>query len=448
MLFAAAGLALGGIDDLVVDLLFLCRWAWRLLTVYSRHRPMTTDSLPCAQVPGPLAIFVPAWREADVIGPMLRSTLRKWWAGDYRIFVGAYPNDPETAEAVGAIAMKDHRVQLVITPNDGPTTKADCLNALWRAMLVEEARAGAPFKAVVLHDAEDVVHPDALRLLDRMADRFDLVQLPVLPFPSQQSKWVSGHYLDEFAESHGKMLAVREAVGAAVPSAGVGCAFSRRSLAALAGEQDGKPFDPSSLTEDYEVGLRIVERGGSSVFVRMNDAEGKPVCTREHFPETLEAAVKQKARWTVGIALSGWDRLGWHGGLAERWMRLRDRRSALAALVLFAAYLGLLLEGALLVVEQATGRSAPPLSPALTALLWLNGALMLWRMAIRAVFVHRAYGWEQTLRSIPRTVIANMIAILAARRAIAIYIRLMRGRPLVWDNTQHRFPTSEIGPAL
>ncbi len=36
----------------------------------------------------------------------------------------------------------------------------------------------------------------------------------------------------------------------------------------------------------------------------------------------------------VGISLAGWDRMGWHGGPAEWWMRIRDRRATLAALVL------------------------------------------------------------------------------------------------------------------
>ena len=63
-------------------------------------------------------------------------------------------------------------------------------------------------------------------------------------------------------------------------------------------------------------------------------AGGGAVVTREYFPGTVKAAVQQKARWMTGIALSGWDRLGWGGGLAERWMRLRDRQSPLAALLL------------------------------------------------------------------------------------------------------------------
>lgn len=444
MLFAALGILVGGIDDLTIDLLFFARAGWRRLTVYSRFTPMTTRTLPLAERGGGLAVFIPAWREADVIGRMLRTTLKRWGAGgDFRLFVGTYPNDPPTAHVVANVAAGDDRVILAINPRPGPTTKADCLNTLWRAMLAEEAARGASFKAVVLHDAEDVVHPDSLRLLDRMADRFDLVQLPVLPLLSQQSLWIAGHYCDEFAESHQKSMAVREAVGAALPSAGVGCAFSRSALAALAARQDGQPFDPGSLTEDYEVGLRIVEMGGRTAFVRMKDSHGGLVCTREHFPETLDAAVRQKARWMVGIALAGWDRLGWHGGLAERWMRLRDRRSAMAAIVLFAAYVALLLWGLSRVLDLAGIHAQPRLTPFLNALVWINAFLMLWRLLMRALFVGRAYGWREAALSVPRTVMANLIAILSARRAIFLYVRVLRGGPQLWEKTQHRFPSQQ-----
>src|SRR3546814_6455753 len=98
--------------------------------------------------------------------------------------------------------------------------------------------------------------------------------------------------------------------------------------------RSGLPFDPGCLTEDYELGLRIGAHGGRGVFIRMRDDAGDLVCTREYFPATLTAAVRQKARWMTGIALAGWDRLGWQGSLAERWMRFRDRRGPLAAVIL------------------------------------------------------------------------------------------------------------------
>jgi adsorption protein B len=79
----------------------------------------------------------------------------------------------------------------------------------------------------------------------------------------------------------------------------------------------------------------------------MRDGSGELVATREYFPDSFDAAVKQKARWMVGIAFAGWDRMGWQGGVTERWMRVRDRRAAIAAFVLLAAYLSLLLSGIL-----------------------------------------------------------------------------------------------------
>lgn len=444
MLFAAVGVALGGIDDLVVDMLFFARQGWRRLTVYTRHRAMNATRIPLPAVAGGLAVFIPAWREADVIGPMLRTSLRKWGQDNYCIFVGIYPNDPATAAAVAEFS-QNPRIISAYTRSDGPTTKADYLNTLWRAMLEQEHLRGQKFKAIVLHDVEDIVHHDSLRVLDRLTDRFDLVQLPVLPLINQQSRWIAGHYCDEFAESHGKYLTVREAIGAAVPSAGVGCAFSRNALANLAAVQGGFPFDPASLTEDYEIGLRIAENGGRSIFVRMLDNRRKPVCTREYFPETLSTAIQQKARWMIGISLSGWDRLGWRGGVTELWMRLRDRRPALAALILFAAYLAFILWVFLTIMDWLGLYSPRSASPLVVDLLWFNAALMAWRITMRALFVTKFYGLKQGLTSIPRTVLANFIAIFAAARAVRIYIGMLRGKPLVWDKAQHRFSADQWG---
>jgi adsorption protein B len=443
LLFAVVGLAIGGIDDFLIDLLFLARKAWRDLFIYGRHARMTTATLPPSSTPGRIAIFVPAWREAEVIGPMLRHALGRWGQADYRIFVGAYPNDPATIDAIATVAAGEPRILLGINPHPGPTTKADCLNVLWRAMLDEEMREGFRYKAIVLHDAEDVVHADEIRLFDVLIDRFQLVQLPVLPLTGRGTllaRAIANHYCDEFAESHGKYLTVREALGASVPSAGVACAFERDTLAALADDPAHGPFDPSSLTEDYEAGLRIRDNGGRGIFVRMRDADGDLVATREYFPDTIGSAVKQKARWIVGISLAGWDRMGWRGGLAEWWMRLRDRRAALSAFVLFAAYVTVALWGLLWLISFILPVPPRPLSPTIVILLWTNLALMSWRGMMRALFVGQAYGWRYGLGAVPRTFIANLIAILAARRAIFQYARSLLGQPLKWDKTQHRFP--------
>ena len=133
----------------------------------------------CRNGPAGSPIFVPAWDEAAVIGAMLAHARAAFGAADYLLYVGCYPNDPATIAAVRAAA--GGRVRLVIGPAPGPTSKADCLNRLWERMIEDEAAEGMRFKAVVLHDAEDVVHSAELGLFDALIERFDLVQLPVVP---------------------------------------------------------------------------------------------------------------------------------------------------------------------------------------------------------------------------------------------------------------------------
>src|SRR6185436_19380713 len=145
-------------------------------------------------------------------------------------------NDPATAAAIASV--RDARIEPVEVQADGSTTKADCLNHLYDALVAYERSTGTMAEAVVLHDAEDVVHPLELKLFDRLIGRAAVIQLPVLPLPDPNSRWISGHYCDEFAEAHIKELVVREAIGAAIPLAGVGCAIARGPLGQLAAMHD------------------------------------------------------------------------------------------------------------------------------------------------------------------------------------------------------------------
>ncbi len=436
-LFAGVGFLLFGINDLLVDFIYFARRMWRAATVYTRHRPAYASYYVFNPNPGFIAILVPAWDESAVIASMLRATLDRLDYDDYRIFVGHYRNDPATAAAIASVG--DVRIHSVQVESEGPTTKADCLNHLYDALVTFEIDAERSAKAVVLHDAEDIVHRYELRIFDGLIDRAAVIQLPVLPLPDPHSRWISGHYCDEFAEAHMKELVVREAVGAAIPLAGVGCAIARKPLAQLAALQEGKPFSGNSMTEDYEVGLRLGALGLRTMFVRIpaQPSERGVVSTRGHFPATLGAAVRQKARWLGGIALAGWDRLGWDGGLGERWMRMRDRRGPLAAMLLIAAYGAALLWSQLWLAKALGAPVQARMDATLMTLLEINACLLAWRVVMRVGFTTAAYGWTEGLCSIPRLVVGNVIAVLAAARALGLHIG---GGAKRWDKTRHIFP--------
>ncbi|WP_077228689.1 glycosyltransferase family 2 protein [Sphingomonas hengshuiensis] len=248
---------------------------------------------------------------------------------------------------------------------------------------------------------------------------------------------------DQIAEAHGKQLLVRQALGAGLPLAGVGCAIRREMLARIAALRGGAPFDATSLTEDYELGLTIGAMGGIARLLRIAEAPGgPPVAVRAYFPGTIDAAVRQKARWLTGIALAGWDRTGWSAPLhvGDHWMRMRDRRVALAMPVLAIGYCALVAWGVSLGLHWALDSVAPPITPGVQALLLANLLLLGWRLVVRAAFVLRAYGWREALWSAPRMAVGNYIGLLAARRAMMLYARILAGGAPTWEKTAHEFP--------
>jgi bacteriophage N4 adsorption protein B len=435
MLFASVGILFIGFDDLLFDILWFVTRGRSVGPLYLR------DIRPRAPLDGPLAIFIPAWDEAKVLPAMIRRTLAAWQGEDFRLYLGCYPNDAATLFAVSPLVATDPRLRLVIGDAEGPTTKGDNLNRLWAAMDADERIDRIRFAGVVLHDAEDVVHRSELALYRAELTRHAMVQIPVLPLLGLGQQWIAGHYADEFAETHGKDLVLRARLGAPLPSAGVGCALTRDALAFLSITRGGQPFRADSLTEDYEMGILIGTHGLSTAFVAAIDDVGDWIVSRGAFPETIDTAVRQKSRWIAGIALAGWDHLGWAGpkgrGWCARWMLWRDRRAPLAALVLLAAYAALVVGAIGWVGHALLGWQARPPGAMLQFLMALSAILLMWRLGMRGHFAARAYGWRQGLRAIPRAFVANIVAMLAARRAVAIHWRMLRSGQVVWDKTQH-----------
>ena len=279
----AIAILISGLDDLIVDL----AWAWTWIKSVFRPAaslfppgPRQLENAPRQRI----AIFVPLWHEHEVIGQMLEHNLAAIRYPDYHFFAGCYPNDALTQEAVQTVAARFPKVHLAVCPHPGPTSKADCLNWVYQHLLLEEERSGQRFDIVLIHDAEDLIHPEELSWINYYAARYDFVQTPVLALPTPLHWLTHGVYCDEFAENHTRDMLVRESLGGFVPSAGVGTGYRREALEKLAHASSNQLFSPEALTEDYENGLRMFRLGCSQAFVPISHGPGRDndfVATRE-----------------------------------------------------------------------------------------------------------------------------------------------------------------------
>lgn len=455
LITTAVLIAISSFDDLFIDICYWCRRISRHLNGSAAAESLSPEILRAAEE-RPIALMVPAWQEADVIAQMLQNALTVFDYKRFHIFVGTYPNDPDTQREVDAVAAANPTIHKVVGARPGPTCKADCLNEVIASILEFEATRNIEFAGFVLQDSEDVVHPLELRLFNYMIAHYDLVQIPVLPLPRPWTEFTGGHYKDEFTECHTKDVPVRAALTGIVPSAGVGTAFSRNAILALHRERNGEVFNPGSLTEDYDISLRLRELGMRQVFVRVRvKCESKNpgradeyIAVREYFPNSFKAAYRQKARWILGIALQGWANVGWTGNLATRYILFRDRKALITSQIGFLAYFVVLNVVVMEVTHVLLSDSYwfPQLVPADSWLWWLmivNAILLSNRVLHRVVFMSHYYGWRQGLLSAPRQIWANVVNFYACNRALRQFAgHLIYGRHLGWDKTQHAFPVA------
>jgi len=74
---AAIGLALSGVDDLFVDAVYFARRLARWIAVRPTHPYIAVEALNSAD-PGWMAVLIPAWDEAEVIGATLTGLTRTY----------------------------------------------------------------------------------------------------------------------------------------------------------------------------------------------------------------------------------------------------------------------------------------------------------------------------------------------------------------------------------
>lgn len=457
---AAIGFLINGLDDLFFDCQFL------VYLLRNRKKPHVTLQQLRGAPEQWIGLLVPAWQEGGVVNKMADYASRVVLYEKYDIFIGVYPNDPDTNKSVDEICAQNPRIHKVLVPHDGPTSKADCLNWVYRAARLNEIPGTKEYKLLAIHDAEDVIHPLVLKVYNYFIPaHYDMGQVPVfaLELPVWRY-WTGNSYIDDFAELHTKDLFARESMGGIVPSAGVGTAFSRDTLEKLAAGNNGDPFFIGNLTEDYEVGIRVKRAGLRAGLIsvpveriirrkRRDGSLGPPetisevVAVRESFPSQFRMAVRQRSRWILGISYQTWQQTGWGGNLPMRYTLVRDRRAPLTHLINMIGYVVLAYVILQWLFLQMPWASAFYIRPLFTpdALIWkiiiIDSLLLVYRAVQKLISVHSIYNVKQALFSIPRVVVGNVINFLATIRATKMYLaHRLFGKPIVWLKTTHVFP--------
>ncbi len=435
---------LSGLDDLFLDAAFLFQWVRRNWLGRERVREPTGEELNGAPRKA-IAIFVPLWREYQVIRHMIEHNLAVHRYEQAEFFIGVYPNDGPTLAAARELEERFPSVHVSVCPHDGPTSKADNLNWIFQRMMLLEEERGARFEIVMTHDAEDLIHPEALRWVNYYGQWHDMVQVPVLPIATPAGELLHGVYCDEFAEYQSKDLPARQLLGGFLPSCGVGTGFSRRALDRLGAAYANRIFEPASLTEDYENGFRVHRLGCSQFFLPLPMRNGKIVATRGYFPRSFRAAVKQRTRWVTGIGLQSWEMNGWRETRAQLYWFWRDRKGLIGNVIGPLAN-GVFLYG--LARWLAHGELGPAWRLILDGNVWVVDAfafsmlLQAGHMAMRMRFSARIYGWKFASLVPVRVLLGNAINALATVSAIYGFARSKwTGEPLAWVKTDHAYPT-------
>lgn len=278
LLYVSAGLAV-----LVLSLwaLVLLGWLPVIGGLRPRGGPTPTDQLDIAEADLPsYTILLPVYGEANML-PQLAAAMRALdYPPDKLECLLLLEEDDRTTTAAAVRTEWPAFVSLLTVPAGQPQTKARACNI---------GLAHARGTLLVIYDAEDKPHPGQLR---EAAARFAAggptlacLQAPLHIRP-QKDRWLEAQFALEYAVLFGFILPHMGRSCGALPLGGSSNHFRTDALRSVAG------WDPFNLTEDADLGIRLLRRG-----LRI-DTLNRP--TLENAPTRLRIWHRQRTRWLSG----------------------------------------------------------------------------------------------------------------------------------------------------
>ena len=427
MIAISVAINISSLDDIFIDVI--------AFGIRRGGLPKTAKSV---EVPS-IAVFIANWHEEEVLGKMVEGNLARIPYMTVSLYLGVYPNDTGTLSVARNLAEKHPiRVTVIVNWMQGPTSKGQMLNEMFKQVF--EGSGESP-DIVVLHDSEDVIDPRAFEVYGAYAQLgYDFIQVPVFSL-NRGRALIASTYMDEFAERHTREMIVRNAVGATIPSAGVGTGVTRKLIQHFLATRK-QVLMSGTVTEDYILGVEAKRAGFKAAFaaVSADDPRGLDfVATREFFPKTLSASIKQKTRWVYGINFEAMHKLGWEGDGWDKYFFVRDRKGMVTNFLppVSLALLMMLFMGAFDLTDMPYEWQ-----------YWFNLSILfnmfalVMRYFIRVGACHQVYGTWDLLGIALRWPVALYINMAAVYRAWITYVGVSRfaTQPIVWSKTAHELP--------
>lgn len=251
------------------------------------------------------AVLLPVHKEAN----MLRHLAARVDRLDYpkerlRVLLLIEHDDLETLAAARALSLRFHgeqppaapaynHISVVVVPPGGPKTKPNAMNAAVPLILAE----GCEY--LTIYDAEDRPDPDQLL---KAIGTFRLAPPQVaclqaeLAFWNDDTNWITALYWIGYKVHFLRFLPGLARLGLPLPLGGTSNHFRVSALMDVAGG-GGLVWDPHNLTEDADLGARLVMAGYRIELLRS--------VTMEEAPASMRIVDKQQRRWKGGYLQTG-----------------------------------------------------------------------------------------------------------------------------------------------
>jgi glycosyltransferase XagB len=252
------------------------------------------------------AVLLPVHKEANMLRHLVARVDRLDYPKDrLRVLLLIEHDDLETLAAARAMglrfpgaALTDAQpfphVSVVVVPPGGPKTKPNAMNEAMDLVLAE----GCEY--LTIYDAEDRPDPDQLL---KAVGTFRLAPADVaclqaeLAFWNDDTNWVTALYWIGYKVHFLRFLPGLARLGLPLPLGGTSNHFRVSALLDAAAAIGGRVWDPHNLTEDADLGARLVIAGYRIELLRST--------TMEEAPASLGIVDKQQRRWKGGYLQTG-----------------------------------------------------------------------------------------------------------------------------------------------